>query len=104
MRRGVHIISDEFASVIGAVDKQVARATYDGGGQDTFSDKVFLLSRKDDYEGVVTRGGCVPEFWDGMSTNADHIKGSPSTGGCVRRRVSLITRRDILVIDTALLQ
>ena len=47
-------IDPELVAVLGQVDKQVARATYDGGGQDTFSDKVFLLSRKEIFsdEGV----------------------------------------------------
>lgn len=75
----INLLDADLQAVIGAVDKQVARATYDGGGQDTFSDKVFLLSRKEifgDDEGVVT-GEVVYPFWDG-SSNADRIKGSPS--------------------------
>jgi len=75
----INLLDADLQAVIGAVDKQVARATYDGGGQDTFSDKVFLLSRKEifgDNEGVVT-GEVVYPFWDG-SSNADRIKGSPS--------------------------
>lgn len=50
-------LDPELVEVIGAVDKQVAVATVDGGGQDTFSDKVFLLSRVEVYggdEGTVT--------------------------------------------------
>ena len=40
------LLDPELAAVIGPVDKQVARNTItDGGGQDLFSDKVFLLSR-----------------------------------------------------------
>lgn len=76
----IYLLDEELQAVIGAVDKQVARATYDDGGQDTFSDKVFLLSRKEifgDDEGDVT-GEVVYPFWDG-SSNADRIKGSPST-------------------------
>jgi len=76
----INLLDADLQAVIGAVDKQVARATYDGGGQDTFSDKVFLLSRKEifgDNEGVVT-GEVVYPFWDG-SSNADRIKGSPSS-------------------------
>jgi hypothetical protein len=51
-------LDPELVAVLGAVDKQVARNTVtDGGGQDLFSDKVFLLSRVEVYggnEGVVT--------------------------------------------------
>jgi hypothetical protein len=39
------LLDPELVAVLGAVDKQVARNTVtDGGGQDLFSDKVFLLS------------------------------------------------------------
>lgn len=39
------LLDPELAAVLGAVDKQVAKNTKtDGGGQDIFSDKVFLLS------------------------------------------------------------
>ena len=75
----IKLLDADLQAVIGAVDKQVALATYDGGGQELFSDKVFLLSRKEifgDNEGVVT-GEVVYPFWDG-SSNADRIKGSPS--------------------------
>ena len=75
----INLLDADLQAVIGAVDKQVALATYDGGGQELFSDKVFLLSRKEifgDDEGVVT-GEVVYPFWDG-SSNADRIKGSPS--------------------------
>jgi len=50
-------LDPDLVNVIGAVDKQVAKATVDGGGQDLFSDKVFLLSRVEVYggdEGTVT--------------------------------------------------
>jgi hypothetical protein len=51
-------LDPELVAVLGAVDKQVARNTVtDGGGQDLFSDKVFLLSRVEVYggnEGVIT--------------------------------------------------
>ena len=53
----VNLLDAELQAVIGAVDKQVAKATYDGVGQTLFSDKVFLLSRKElfgDNEGSVT--------------------------------------------------
>ena len=68
-------IDPELVAVLGQVDKQVARATYDGEGQDTFSDKVFLLSRKemfDSDEGTVT-GESQYAFWAGKE-NADRIK------------------------------
>ena len=46
----LNLLDPELASVIGAVDKQVARNTVtDGGGQDLFSDKVFLLSSTEIY-------------------------------------------------------
>jgi hypothetical protein len=46
-------LDPELVAVLGAVDKQVARNTItDGGGQDTFSDKVFLLSRVEVYGGT----------------------------------------------------
>ena len=52
------LLDPELVAVLGAVDKQVARNTVtDGGGQDLFSDKVFLLSRKEVFggdEGTVT--------------------------------------------------
>lgn len=52
------LLDPKLVEVLGAVDKQVARnAVTDGGGQDLFSDKVFLLSRVEIYgtnEGVVT--------------------------------------------------
>ena len=75
----IYLLDEELQAVIGAVDKQVAKATYDEGGQSLFSDKVFLLSRKEIFgydEGVVT-GEVVYPFWDG-SSNEDRIKGSPS--------------------------
>lgn len=75
----INLLDADLQAVIGAVDKQVALATYDGGGQELFSDKVFLLSRKEmgyGDEGDVT-GEFVYPFWDGAS-NADRIKGSPS--------------------------
>ena len=49
----LNIIDPDIAAVLGAVDKQVARNTLtDGGGQDLFSDKVFLLSRTEVYGGT----------------------------------------------------
>ena len=71
----------DFASVIGPVVKKVARATADGGGQDTMEDKVWLLSRVEMGYGTegVTTGEQVYERWNG-ATNAERIKllsGSP---------------------------
>lgn len=74
-------LDPEFASVLGAVDKKVALNTVtDGGGQETFSDKVFLLSPKEvgytpsemSNDGIYT-GESVYPFYDGAS-NADRIK------------------------------
>ena len=49
----LNVLDPELASVIGPVNKQVARNTLtDGGGQDLFSDKVFLLSRTEVYGGT----------------------------------------------------
>lgn len=75
----INLLDADLQAVIGAVDKQVALATYDGGGQELFSDKVFLLSRVEmDFGGEgVTTGESVYDFWSGAS-NADRIKGSPS--------------------------
>jgi hypothetical protein len=71
----------DLASVIGPVVKKVARATADGGGQDTIEDKVWLLSRVEMGYGTegVTTGEQVYERWNG-ATNAERIKllsGSP---------------------------
>ena len=75
----INLLDADLQAVIGAVDKQVALSTYDGGGQELFSDKVFLLSRVEmDFGGEgTTTGESVYEFWDDV-TNADRIKGSPS--------------------------
>lgn len=52
------LLDPDLVAVLGAVDKQVARNTVtDDGGQDLFSDKVFLLSRVEVFggtEGVTT--------------------------------------------------
>src|SRR5690606_40362562 len=49
----LHRLDTDLVAVLGAVDKQVARNTStDGGGQDLFSDKVFLLSRVEVYGGT----------------------------------------------------
>lgn len=70
------LVEPEFASVISLTEKKVARNTVtDGGGQDTFNDKVFLLSRVETGLGSegVTDDEVVYEFWNN-STNADRIK------------------------------
>ncbi|MGI6176776.1 MAG: DUF6273 domain-containing protein [Christensenellales bacterium] len=76
----INLLDADLQAVIGAVDKQVALATYDGGGQELFSDKAFLLSRVEmDFGGEgVTTGESVYDFWSGAS-NADRLKGSPSS-------------------------
>lgn len=76
----INLLDADLQAVIGAVDKQVALATYDDGGQELFNDKVFLLSRVEMGFGTegVTNGESVYEFWDGAS-NADKIKGSPGS-------------------------
>lgn len=49
----LHNLDPELKSVIGPVKKQVAKNTItDGGGQDLFEDKVFLLSRVEVYGGA----------------------------------------------------
>lgn len=75
-------LDPDLVSVLGAVDKRVARNTaIDGGGQDSFSEKVFLLSRREVGLGTegVTTGEVVYPFYDGIS-DAGRIKqlnGSP---------------------------
>ena len=69
-------LDPELVSVIGLVNKRVARNTaVDGGGQDNFTDKVFLLSQKE--VGLGTEGDIAGEFvypfYDGIS-NAGRIK------------------------------
>ena len=54
-------LDPELVSVLGAVNKKVALNTVtDGGGQDSFSDKVFLLSRVE--AGLGTEGTTTDEF------------------------------------------
>lgn len=49
----LNLLDPELVAVLGAVNKQVARNTVtDGGGQDLFSDKVFLLSQVEVYAGT----------------------------------------------------
>lgn len=68
-------LDPELVAVLGAVNKKVARCNYDGGGQDDFSDKVFLLSQKEvglNAEGDTT-GEFVYPYYDGVD-NAGRIK------------------------------
>lgn len=62
----LHLLDPELAAVIGKVDKQAARNTVtDGGGQDTFSDMVFLLSKVELYavaEGVTDGEKAYPYY------------------------------------------
>jgi len=70
------LLDPELAAVIGKVNKQVARNTLtDGGGQDLFSDKVFLLSRVEVGLGTegTTDGEEVYPYYDGIA-NAGRIK------------------------------
>jgi hypothetical protein len=71
----LHRLDPELVSVLGAVNKKVAKADVDGGGQDTFSDKVFLLSRKEVGLGIegTTTGEFVYPFYDGIA-DAGRIK------------------------------
>jgi hypothetical protein len=63
-------LDPELVAVIGAVSKQVAKNTVtDGGGQDLFSDKVFLLSRVETYNGGegTTTGEAPYEYYAAMA-------------------------------------
>jgi hypothetical protein len=67
------LLDPDLVAVLGAVDKQVARNTVsDGGGQDLFSDKVFLLSRVEVYGGDegATTGEEVYPFYKAMASSA----------------------------------
>ena len=69
----LHALDPDLVAVLGAVDKQVARNTVtDGGGQDLFSDKVFLLSRVEVYAGGegATTGEEVYPFYKAMASSA----------------------------------
>ena len=75
------LLDPELVSVIGAVNKQVARNTItDGGGQDLFSDKIFLLSRTEVYAGVegVTTGENPYAYYSALA-------GAPTTGALAGR-------------------
>lgn len=70
------LLDPELVAVIGKANKQVARNTLtDGGGQDLFSDKVFLLSRVEVGLGTegTTDGEEVYPYYDGIE-NAGRIK------------------------------
>jgi hypothetical protein len=63
-------LDPELVAVLGAVDKHVARNTLtDGGGQDLFSDKAFLLSRVEAYAGTegVTAGELPYAYYAAMA-------------------------------------
>ena len=68
-------LEPELAAVLGKVDKKVAKRDDLGGGQDTFSDKVFLLSRVEVNLGTEgnTTGEFVYPLYSG-ARNADRIK------------------------------
>lgn len=78
----LHRLDPELAAVLGSASKKVALNTAaDGGGQETFSDKVFLLSRVEVGLGAEgeTTGEAVYPFYDGVA-DAKRIKeldGSP---------------------------
>ena len=66
------LLDPELTAVLGAVDKQVARNTVtDSGGQDLFSDKVFLLSRVEVYGGTegVTTGEKAYPWYSALAAN-----------------------------------
>lgn len=69
-------LDPELVAVLGAVNKKVALNTVtDGGGQDSYSDKAFLLTPAEvglDSEGVTT-GEVVYPYYDGVA-NAGRIK------------------------------
>lgn len=71
------LLDADLVSVLGAVDKQVAKNTVtDGGGQDLFSDKVFLPSTVEVFgttEGVTTGEKPYPYYSSlaGAATNAE---------------------------------
>jgi len=64
------LLDPDLVAVLGAVDKQVARnPVTDGGGQDLFSDKVFLLSRVEVYGGGegTTSGEAPYPYYESMA-------------------------------------
>lgn len=69
-------LDPELASIIGEVEKHVALNTVtDGGGQESFTDKVFLLSQYEVGLGIEgdTSGEFIYPFYNGV-TNAGRIK------------------------------
>ena len=57
----LHQLDPDLVAVLGTVDKQVNRNTVaEDGGQDLFSDKVFLLSRVEVYGGMRERLAAKP--------------------------------------------
>ena len=73
-------LDPELVAILGPVSKKVAKANIDGGGQDIFTDKIFLLSPKEagytpsemNVDGDYT-GEIVYTFYDGVG-NAGRIK------------------------------
>lgn len=66
------LLDPELVAVLGAVDKQVARNTItDEGGQDLFSDKVFLLSRVEVFGGTegTTTGEQAYPYYSALAAN-----------------------------------
>ena len=66
------LLDPELVAVLGAVDKQVARNTIiDEGGQDPFSDKVFLLSRVEVFGGTegTTTGEQAYPYYSTLAAN-----------------------------------
>jgi hypothetical protein len=63
------LLDPDLVAVLGAVDKQVDRHTVDGGGQDLFSDKVFLLSAVEVYaeSGGTTSGEAPYPYYESMA-------------------------------------
>jgi len=85
------LLDPDLVAVLGSVNKQVARNTVnESGGQDTFSDKIFLLSRKEIYganEGVVIGESVYPYYSQFAAAVTDaavpwrikYLTGSPRT-------------------------
>jgi hypothetical protein len=63
------LLDPDLVAVLGAVDKQVDRHTVDGGGQDLFSDKVFLLSAVEIYaeSGGTVSGEAPYPYYESMA-------------------------------------
>ena len=76
----LNLLDADLAAVIGAVDKQVAKNTVtDGGDQDLFSDKVFLLSRVEIHGGAegITTGESAYKYYSSLAPapTADSLAG-----------------------------